>query len=295
MDNTHETNKSPAGRPDGRLRFVVPAGACDSHIHFYGPLDRYPLVSPAHIPVSEATPAEFFQRQQAVGMARAVVVNAAATGLDNRRTLDALRESPDRLRGVITPPPEVPSDAQLLEWDAIGVRGIRFNHFGKPLPGMSLDDTLIQRLPALGWHAQVQVGGRQILDLAERLANLPCPLVIDHMARIPAQWGVHSEAFQFLLRLIDKGNVWVKLSAPMRYSGESGPPYSDVALMAKKLVQHAPERMLWASDWPNVNHEGTIPSYEALLDLLFDWAPDDAVRDRILVDNPCALYGFPRP
>lgn len=295
MNNARDTNLSPARQYDGRLRFAVPAGACDTHIHFYGPFDRYPLASEVHIPVHNATPADFFERQRVVGMARAVVVNAAATGLRNQRTLDALRESPERLRGIITPPPETPSDAELAEWDKVGVRGVRFNHFGKPLPGMALDDLLIQRLSTLGWHAQVQVGDRQILDLAERLASLPCPLVIDHMARIPAQWGIQSEAFQCLLRLVDRGNVWVKLSAPMRYSSQSGPPYSDVAVMAKKLVQHAPERMLWASDWPNVNHDGVIPDYGVLLDLLFDWAPDEAVRKQILVDNPCALYGFPPP
>jgi len=295
MNNAHDRNLSQATQIGVRLRFSVPAGACDTHIHFYGPFDRYPLVSSAHIPVSAATPAEFFRHQQAVGMTRAVVVNAAATGLNNWRTLDALRESPARLRGVITPPPETPSDAELIEWNAIGVRGVRFNYFGKPLPGMALDDALIQRFSALGWHAQIQVGDRQILDLAERLANLSCPVVIDHMARIPALWGVQCEAFQCLLRLIDKGNVWVKLSAPMRYSSESGPPYSDVAVMARKLVQHAPDRMLWASDWPHVNHDGVIPSYDVLLDLLFDWAPEATVRKQILVDNPCGLYGFPQP
>lgn len=295
MSTANRAGPGTSARPDIRLRFTVPPGACDTHIHFYGPLEQYPLQGAAHIPISDATPAEFFEHQQAVGMTRAVVVNAAATGLDNRRTLDALREAPTRLRGIITPPPQAPSDDQLQEWDRLGVRGVRFNYFGKPLPGMALDDTLIQRFSELGWHAQIQVGDGQILELADRLAALPCPLVIDHMARIPAARGVHSEAFQCLLRLIHSGNVWVKLSAPMRYSSEKQPPYADVGVMARALVARAPERMLWASDWPNVNYDGVIPAYGELLDLLFDWVPDEATRNRILVDNPCQLYGFPSP
>lgn len=290
-----QADAEASSRPGTRLRFSVPPGACDTHIHFYGPRERYPLQGTPHIPIPDATPAEFFKHQQAVNMTRAVVVNAAATGLDNRRTLDALRETPMRLRGIITPPPQPPSDSELQEWDGLGVRGVRFNYFGKPLLSMALDNTLIQRFSALGWHTQIQVSDEQVLELADRLAALPCPLVIDHMARIPAAWGVQSKAFQSLLRLIDRGNVWVKLSAPMRYSSEDRPPYADVGVMARTLVAHAPERMLWASDWPNVNYKGVMPGYDVLLDLLFDWAPDETTRKRILVDNPCRLYGFPPP
>lgn len=295
MNTEQKPESRMPGQTDMRPRFAVPAGACDTHIHFYGPREQYPLQATPHFPIPNATPAEFLEHQQAVGMSRAVVVNAAATGLDNRRTLDALREEPARLRGIMTPPPRTPSDTELHEWDRLGVRGVRFNYFATPLPAMAMDDALIERFSALGWHTQVQVGNGQIVELADRLAALPCPLVIDHMARIPAKWGTHSEAFQCLLRLIDRGNVWVKLSAPMRYSSEDRPPYADVGAMARALVQHAPERMLWASDWPNVNYGGAIPSYGELLDLLFDWAPDEVARNRILVDNPCKLYGFPSP
>jgi predicted TIM-barrel fold metal-dependent hydrolase len=157
---------------------------------------------------------------------------------------------------------------------------------------MGIDDALVRRISTLGWHAQIHVAGDQIRELADHLLELRCKIVIDHMARIPAKWGIGSEAFQCLLKLVDGGNVWVKLSAPMRYSSEDSPPYSDVALMAQTLMRHAPERVLWASDWPNVNYAGVIPSYAKLLDLLYDWAPDEHCRKRILVDNPAELYAF---
>lgn len=295
MSTTQQAEPQASSRLDNGLRFTVPEGACDAHIHFYGPREQYPIPAAVGYPIPDGSPAEFFEHQKAVGLSRAVVVNPGNTSPDNQRTLDALRESPSRLRGILTPPAQAPSDATLQEWDSVGVRGVRFNFFKKPSLSDVLDDALIQRFTELGWHTQIQVSDGQIIELSDRLAALPCPVVIDHMARIPAQWGIQSEAFQCLLKLVDTGKVWVKLSAPMRYSAQAQPPYDDVTVMAKALLERAPERMLWGSDWPNVNHDGVIPSYAVLLDLLFDWAPDEATRKQVLVDNPCKLYGFPSP
>jgi predicted TIM-barrel fold metal-dependent hydrolase len=160
---------------------------------------------------------------------------------------------------------------------------------------MRINPERVARWAALGWHAQVHVEHEQIVDLEPLLRDLQGRVVIDHMARIPAAWGIDCDAFKALLRLIDCGHVWVKLSAPMRMSAEAGPPYRDVALMARSLAAHAPERMLWGSDWPHVNFSGEIPAYGTLLELLEDWVPDSALRQRILVDNACELYGFPLP
>lgn len=284
------SERSAAGA--AALRFTPPELSCDAHLHFYGPLDVYPVVHDPVYDVPDATPAQFIAEQQAVGLAQAVVVHANASGRDNRRTLDALREHPGRFRGIVTPPLEAPSDAQLKDWDQAGVRGVRFSYVGTPGAGMALDERLVARIARLGWHAQVHVAGDQIVGLADRLLALPCPVVIDHMARIPAAWGVDCEAFQTLLRLVDTGRVWVKLSAPMRLSTEALPPYSDVCPFARALVERATERMLWGSDWPNVNFAGVVPTYAQLLDLLYDWAPEASQRQRILVDNPAHVYGF---
>lgn len=283
----------PSAAPGGAaLRFTPPPLSCDSHLHFYGPLDAYPVAADHAYEVPDATPAQFIAEQRAVGLERAVVVHANASGRDNRRTLDALREYPASFRGIVTPPLETPSDARLQAWDRAGVRGVRFSYVGRPGPGMALDERLAARIAGLGWHAQVHVAGDQIVGLADRLLALPCPVVIDHMARIPAHWGVDCEAFQTLLRLVDSGRVWVKLSAPMRLSSQALAPYADVQPFARALVERAVERMLWGSDWPNVNFAGVVPSYAQLLDLLFDWAPEASQRQRILVDNPARVYGF---
>ena len=274
---------------------AVPAGACDTHVHFYGPLSRYPVAPQAAYDVPDATPEEFISLQRAAGVSRAVVVHAVASGRDNRRTLDVLCEHPDRFRGVLTPPLALPTDQQLASWDRIGVRGIRFSYTGSAQPDMKIDLALVRRIATLGWHAQVHVEHDQILELEGLLSDLPGSVVIDHMARIPATGAVSSKAFAALLRLLDRGNVWVKLSAPMRLSAEPGPPYRDVGEMARALVDHAPERLVWGSDWPHVNFPGPIPSYDQLLQLIEDWVPDFELRKRILVDNACELYGFPAP
>ncbi|RMD63412.1 MAG: hypothetical protein D6826_05005, partial [Alphaproteobacteria bacterium] len=98
-------------------------------------------------------------------------------------------------------------------------------------------------------------------------------------------------AFRALLALIDDGRCWVKLSAPYYESTAAGPPYPDIAALARTLVRHAPERMLWATNWPHPGAEA-VPDEARLLDLLLDWVDDEATRNRILVDNPAALYGF---
>ncbi|WP_158306438.1 amidohydrolase [Pusillimonas sp. T7-7] len=269
---------------------IVPKGACDSHIHFYGPFEHYPPPAEPKYAVPDARPEQLFALQDSVGVSRAVVVNAAATSPDNQRTIDALRQYPDRLRGIITVPESVLTDAQLNQWNVLGVRGLRYSYVGRHIT--KFDDRLIARISELGWHLQVQVENRQILDLATLVVGLPCNLVIDHMGRIPAALGVQSEPFQCLLNMVGSEGAWVKLSAPMRSSSETGPPYSDARVMAQLLMKENPDRMLWGSDWPNVNHQGVIPTYSELLKLICDWVPDESMRSKLLVDNPVGLYGF---
>ncbi|MGE0313063.1 MAG: amidohydrolase [Lautropia sp.] len=282
------------GEPDSAPRAAPPAGACDAHVHLFGPLSRYPAATDSPYAVPDATPAQLLETQRAAGIARAVVVHAVTSGRDNLRTLDALRDEPERLRGVLTPPLSSPDDATLLHWHRLGVRGIRFSYTATAQAGMRVDPVLAARVSEHGWHAQVHVHDEQIVELAACLSALPGRIVIDHMARIPAHAGVGGPAFASLLRLLDSGRVWVKLSAPMRLSAERY-PYADVAPMARALVAHAPERVVWGSDWPNVNFDGALPSYAALVALLDSWVPDARLRHRILVENACALYDFPLP
>jgi predicted TIM-barrel fold metal-dependent hydrolase len=269
------------------------AGGCDAHVHLYGPLAQYPVHGSAQYQVPDATPEQLIAQMDAAGVAHAVVVHPAVSGRDNRRTLDALRAYPDRFRGVLTPPLAPPDDRQLSDWHLLGVRGIRFSYTRTAQAGMAIDPAMTGRLADMGWHAQVHLEPEHLLELEGMLASLPCTVVIDHMARIPAAAGPSSPAMSALCRLLDRGHVWVKLSAPMRLSSQDEAPYEDVVPMARLLVERAPHRLVWGSDWPNVNLPSAAPAYPVLLDLLGRWAPDALRHRQILIDNPSALYDLP--
>ena len=268
-------------------------GACDAHVHLYGPLAQYPVHGMAPYQVPDATPEQLIAQMDAAGVAHAVVVHPAVSGRDNRRTLDALRAYPDRFRGILTPPLVPPDDHQLADWQKLGVRGIRFSYTRTAQAGMAIDAAMTGRLADLGWHAQVHLEPEHLLELEDMLASLPCTVVIDHMARIQAAAGPSSPAMSALCRLLDRGHVWVKLSAPMRLSSQHQAPYEDVVPMARLLVERAPHRLVWGSDWPNVNLPSAAPDYPVLLDLLGRWVPDALRHRQILVDNPRTLFDLP--
>lgn len=270
-------------------------GICDAHVHLYGPLSRYPIEGVSPYTVPDLGVPELLQRMDAAGVERAVIVHPAVSGRDNRRTLDALAEHPARFRGVLVPPLTPPDEATLAAWHARGVRGLRFSYTASAQAGMALDENLVARIAEYGWHAQVHLEPNTLLAVEDRLSALKAPVVIDHMARIQAGQGIAHPAFGSLLRLLDRGHAWVKLSAPMRLSTAPTSPYGDVTPMAKALIAHAPERVIWGSDWPHVNLATPSPPYASLLALAHAWTDSSEARQRLLVGNACALYGFPPP
>src|SRR5437773_3480209 len=144
-----------------------------------------------------------------------------------------------------------------------------------------------------GWHANIQLDGRELPKFEAQIKRLPGRFVIDHTGKFLEPVTPEHESFKSLLRLVDTGRCWVKLSAPYETSKTGAPAYEDVGRLAKALVKHAPERMLWASNWPHPSAREPRPPEDAdLLELLLDWAPDAAVRRKILADNPAELYGF---
>ena len=161
---------------------------------------------------------------------------------------------------------------------------------GAALPRLS--DRIAGLIADFGWHVQFYPHGDDLPAYAERLLALPTPVVLDHFAAVPAAGGVDQPAFGCLLRLLDSGRVWVKLSGPMRCTAED-PPYASVVPLARALVRHAPQRLVWGSDWPHVNMNGrAMPNDGDLFDLLGQWVEDAQVLQRILVEQPRALYGF---
>ena len=181
-------------------------------------------------------------------------------------------------------------DLQLLT--DLGACGIRFFMFpGGVLPWEILDE-MAARVHEFGWHVQLQLDGRELPDHIAQIRRLPGRFVIDHTGKFIEPVPTSDRAFKMLLELVDSGRCWVKLSAPYETSKVGPPLYSDVGDLAKELVKAAPERMLWASNWPHPSALDNLPDDAMLLDLLLDWVEDDATRNRILADNPAELYGF---
>jgi 2-pyrone-4,6-dicarboxylate lactonase len=185
------------------------------------------------------------------------------------------------------------TDDDLSELHAAGVRGTRFNfvaHLGGT-PDLDSFWRIAGRVVRLGWHLVLHFDAQDLPAYAELLDRIPCPYVIDHMARVDATAGLDQPPFQALLRLLRDERCWVKISGAERLTADGGPPYADVVPFAAALVAAAPDRVLWGTDWPhpNVRH---MPDDGDLVDLLADVAPDEATRHRILVDNPARLYDF---
>ena len=275
------------GLPQPTLK--APRGACDCHIHVFD--GRFPLAAKARRQEPDASVDAYRDVQRRLALERVVVVQPTAYGRDNRCTLAAIAALGNSARGVAVFDDRI-TDAELAALRRAGMRGVRFRMLDDPeLPWETLPQ-MAARLHAHGWHVEIQVDGRQLHALAAMLAKLPCALVIEHIGKFLEPVGIEHPGFQALLRLVADGRCWVKLSGAYMMS-RSGPPlYADIGVLAKALVRHAPERMVWASNWPHPLHGGVPPDDAQLLDLLLEWAPQAEVRRRILVENPSTLYGF---
>jgi D-galactarolactone isomerase len=283
-----EAVPNTSGTEPPRLR--APAHACDCHMHIYDP--RFTAARPGSRLQSDATAADYRRLQKRIGTTRTVVVTPAAYVTDNRVTLDAIAQLGPDARGIAVVHPEV-TDAELKALADGGIRGIRFTVFDPNTAAVRIDmiEPLAERMNAFGWHVQLHMRADQIVDNADMLQRLPCPLVFDHKGRLPPPAGNEHPAFAVLRNLIETGRIWVKLSGAYMDT-EIGPPsYSDKTAIAHAYLNLAPERMLWGSDWPHPT-ERQKPNDAVLFDLLGEWAPDEALRRRILVENPERLYGF---
>jgi len=271
-----------------------PPGACDSHIHLFGPASKYPFASDSPYSSQDALPETFMALADKLGVSRAVIVSPGGYGRNYQMLADTLQRYPDRFRGIALMPEEA-SAAEFARLTQLGVRGLRMMSAkrGSHVPNYSPE--VAARAAEHGWHVQFYPHGTDILDYADKLLALPNTIVLDHFAAVPAAGGTDQPAFKTVLRMLDTGRVWIKLSGPMRVTPGDF-PYAPVTPLAHALVRHAPERLVFGTDWPHVNmNDRGMPNDGDLIDLLGEWVPDTAVRNRILVDNACTLYGFPPP
>lgn len=273
-----------------RPTLVVPKLAADCHHHVYD--SKYPINARSALRPPDATVADYRLLQQRLGLTRHVVVQPSTYGTDNTGVLEALAAFGPNARGIAVCDTSV-TDAQLAAMDKAGVRGLRFI---TSIPGgvpIEMLEPLSSRVNELGWHVQLVMGGDEIAQRQTLLARLRSPVVFDHMGHIPQPAGTSHPGFGVILTMLDKGRAWVKLSGAYIDSRTGPPGYADVGPLARALVRHAPERLVWGSDWPHptipVNDK---PDDAMLFDLLAAWAPEVAIRDQILVTNPERLYGF---
>ncbi len=281
-------NSAGAARP----RLPAPDGACDSHIHVYDP--RFPLVHPRHRATSDAGAGEYALLQRRLGTSRVVVVQAAAYGTDNRATLAAVQAlGPREARAIGVLHPDV-SDAQLQRLDEGGMRGLRFTQHDPSTAVTTADmiEPLARRIHELGWHVQLHLRADQIVAMSATIERLPGTIVFDHLGRLPQPQGAGHPAFGFIARLLGEGRAWVKLSGAYLDTKVGPPGYDDVSRLAREYARIAPDRLVWGSDWPHPTETTAKPDDAALFDLLGDWAGDEGLRRRILVDNARTLYGF---
>jgi 2-pyrone-4,6-dicarboxylate lactonase len=274
-----------------RPRFGVPPGACDAHMHVFGPEEIYPRVPKPHYTLPDGKLEHYLGLMRVLGIQRFIIVQPSFYGTDNSCLLDGLKAAGNQARGVVMFEPEV-SDAELDRFHAAGARAVRLDLFKRarePLP--AIENYVRQtaaRVARLGWHLQFYVPGYVVRELIPFLATLQVDFVIDHMGYMLEEDGLQPSDFAALLELTRSGRCWLKLSGPYRIAKDKG--YGAVEHIARQIVDAAPGRAIWGSDWPHIPNSQRDTG--ELLNLLPVWAPEERTRQRILVDNPARLFGF---
>ena len=269
----------------------APPNATDCHHHIYA--SRFKVDPNSALRPGDASVADYRLLQKRIGTTRNVIVQPSTYGIFNDGLVEALTECGPTARGVAVVNASV-TDDELKRLDAARVRGVRFN-LATPGGATSIDmlEPVAKRIAPMGWHVQFNMSADATVAAKDVLNRLPCQIVFDHLAHMPEPVGTGHPAFAVVVDLLQKGKAWVKLSGAYADTKVGPPTYADSTAVAQAYVKAAPERLVWGSDWPHPSEQGkTLPDDAILFDLLAQWAPDEAVRTRILVDNPAKLYGF---
>lgn len=284
----------------------VPPLACDSHMHVFGPPDRYPG-APDRTYTPSYKPMEEYRRvTDRLGLQRTVLVQPSAYGTDNRALLDTLADSDGALRGVVVIDDSVDA-AVLQQMHKAGVRGIRLNLMTPRIAETEAARSILERVAAkvagLGWHVQIYCDGDILSVVAPLLPRLSVPVVFDHMGGAKLTRGIDDSGFRTLCDLLARGQCWAKLSGADIVTQNDRDPAQAIPF-ARALVAANPSRLVWGTDWPHLVHQhaGTgdaappagyrpVPE-DALLDVLRASVSNDASWQAILAGNPARLYGF---
>ena len=296
-----------ASQPATAVNFEVPAGACDCHTHIHGDMREFPMFAGRVYTPEPALPEEMAQLHKALRMQRVVIVTPSVYGTDNSATLWGMKARGANARGVAVIDDKTP-EGELDAMGRAGIRGIRINlatggAAPDPAAARKRFQAAAERMQARRWHIQMYVTLPVISSIKDLVLASPVPVVFDHFGRAQAALGVGQPGFSDLVELLRSGKAYVKVSGAYRVSHQ-GPDFADAAPLARALIAANPERIVWGTDWPHPNSEpmpgigpmDVRPFFSIddgrLLNQLPLWAPDAAVRKKILVDNPARLYGF---
>ena len=295
-----------AAQPSTAVNFELPAGACDCHTHIHGDPAKFPFFDGRVYTPELASPEEMSALHKALHIERVVIVTPSVYGTDNSATLFGMMARGATARGIAVIDDKTP-EAELDSMNKAGFRGIRINlatgGTADPNVGRPRFLAAVERVKNRNWHIQLYTGLPMISALKDSFAASPVPLVFDHFGGAVAALGVEQPGFADLLDLVKSGKAYVKISAAYRAS-KLGPDYADAAPLARALIAANPERIIWGTDWPHPDSSsvpGRKPTDIAPLQQIDDgrllnqlpvWAPDAAIRNKILVDNPARLYGF---
>lgn len=283
----HEEHVQPA--------YKAPPGACDTHFHVFGPLDRYPVATreryePPHAPLEE-----YLELARRLGIERMVFVQPSAYGTDNTYMLESMARVTAPCRGIVDIDENAP-DALIESLHARGVRGVRINtspvapyDAGRPQALAGRVKTLERRLKGLGWVLEFLGPAWLTRAMMPLLRELEMDYILCHIGMFLAKEGPEQPGFREMIELADSGRCWLKLTAAYRFA--TPPDYADAKPMVQTLVNAVPDRLIWGSDHPHLSFGDKVGSVQ-LYNLLGDWIPDEGLRRKVLVDNPSRLFGF---
>ena len=279
--------------PDTRKpAFRMPPGACDAHCHVFGPGDVFPYAPTRKYTPPDAPREKLRELHGILGVERAVIVQASCHGTDNSAMLDAIAASNGAYRGVCNASNNF-TDEEFERLHAGGIRGVRFNfvkHLGGA-PDLDIMKKVVARVRPLDWHLVIHVDAGDLIEYEDLFASFEIPKIIDHMGRVPTSDGIHQKPFEILLRFMEREDFWVKVCGSERIS-QAGPPFYDAIPYALALIEVAPDRILWGTDWPHPNIRKFMPNDGDLVDLVPLFARDADSQQKLLVENPRRLYGF---
>jgi predicted TIM-barrel fold metal-dependent hydrolase len=301
-----DQNAPKASQPSTPVNFDVPAGACDCHTHIHGDPAKFPYFAGRVYTPEPASPAEMSALHKSLHVERVVIVNPSVYGTDNSATLFGIKARGPTARGVAVIDDKTP-EADLDAMQQAGIRGIRLNlatgGVNDPAVGRPRFQAAVERVKVRGWHVLLFTSLAMIAAIKDLVATSPVPVVFDHFGGAQAKLGVAQPGFSDLLELVKSGKAYVKISGAYRAS-KLAPDYFDVVPLAQALIAANSDRIVWGTDWPHPNSvtppgkkpTDVTPMYQIddgrLLNQLPVWAPDAAIRKKILADNPAQLYGF---